>query len=448
MANRCNHTLPGGTFGDDEDHKDPKSFLILRPPLRTYWTGAGQVTGSEDKLGSSTHWVGQILGSELAEHARKPTSEHLAIMTVDEKKSRRKTAKVVNSKMDIQTRFSDEMALQMKPVGKEQELTEKNNGFFQNIDGTEGTVQKSGLSSQGSFVRYCLETSSGWWSLTNPSYVDAAGLELPRHDKLKLKAGCGQDLQSEQDEQERDHVQQEDPQVATSLQFSDENILEQSQENMFFQLNHWNTRMGLQVKELGADHIGWMEKIKNIIQKISLTENTMKSLLSEVISLEGQIEKLESHQDLDSDQGVNMEVSACDEAHKLKEKLVARIENFCKDMALLVTKLGMYQMQGNPDSQSPEEMGTDEREPLLPQASPPSLESSPPHITMWKRALRIFIMFYVLTLTGLSCYILFFDATFIFEKVLPTILGRRRMWELREILVPFLNLEVEDLLPS
>ena len=65
-----------------------------------------------------------------------------------------------------------------------------------------------------------------------------------------------------------------------------------------------------------------------------------------------------------------------------------------------------------------------------------------------KRALRIFIMFYVLTLTGLSCYILFFDATFIFEKVLPTILGRRRMWELREILAPFLNLEVEDLLPS
>ncbi|XP_052496570.1 single-pass membrane and coiled-coil domain-containing protein 2 [Budorcas taxicolor] len=266
---------------------------------------------------------------------------------------------------------------------------------------------------------------------------------------LELKAGHGQDLQSEQDEQERDHIQHEDPQASTSLQFSEENILEQSQESMFFQLNHWNTRMGLQVKELGADHIGWMEKIKNILQKISLTENTVKSLLSEVISLEGQIEKLESHQDLDSDQGVNMEVNACDEAHKLKEKLIARIENFCKDMALLDTKLGMFQKQGNPDSQSPEEMGMDEREPLLLQASSPSLEeSSPPHITMWKRALRIFIMFYVLTLTGLSCYILFFDATFIFEKVLPTILGRRRMWELREILAPFLNLEVEDLLPS
>uniref|UniRef100_A0A8C6G2B8 Single-pass membrane protein with coiled-coil domains 2 n=1 Tax=Moschus moschiferus TaxID=68415 RepID=A0A8C6G2B8_MOSMO len=338
------------------------------------------------------------------------------------------------------TKLSDEMALQMKPAGKEQELTEKNNGFFQNIDGTEGTVQ---LLREFTKMDHNLDRTDD-----EDVFSENHQTDFLQDDKLKLKAGCGQDLQSEQDEQERDHVQQEDPQVATSLQFSDENILEQSQENMFFQLNHWNTRMGLQVKELGADHIGWMEKIKNIIQKISLTENTMKSLLSEVISLEGQIEKLESHQDLDSDQGVNMEEGACDEAHKLKEKLVARIENFCKDMALLVTKLGMYQMQGNPDSQSPEEMGMDEREPLLLQASSPSLESSPPHITMWKRALRIFIMFYVLTLTGLSCYILFFDATFIFEKVLPTILGRRRMWELREILVPFLNLEVEDLLPS
>ncbi|KAI4546160.1 hypothetical protein MG293_002715 [Ovis ammon polii] len=178
-------------------------------------------------------------------------------------------------------------------------------------------------------------------------------LETKKWDKLELKAGHGQDLQSEQDEQERDHIQHEDPQASTSLQFSEENILEH--------------------------------------------------LLSEVISLEGQIEKLESHQDCDSDQGVNMEEKimeikkqigemdnnfvkedACDEAHKLKEKLIARIENFCKDMALLDTKLGMFQMQGNPDSQSPEEMGMDDREPLLLQASSPSLEeSSPPHITMW-----------------------------------------------------------------
>lgn len=57
-------------------------------------------------------------------------------------------------------------------------------------------------------------------------------------------------------------------------------------------------------------------------------------------------------------------------------------------------------------------------------------------------------MFYVLMFTGLACYIVFFDATFVFERVLPRMLGRRIMWELREIIAPFLNLEVEDLLPS
>lgn len=39
-------------------------------------------------------------------------------------------------------KLSDEMPLQMKPVGKEQELTEKNNGFLQNIDAAEGAVRK------------------------------------------------------------------------------------------------------------------------------------------------------------------------------------------------------------------------------------------------------------------------------------------------------------------
>ena len=59
-------------------------------------------------------------------------------------------------------------------------------------------------------------------------------------------------------------------------------------------------------------------------------------------------------------------------------------QNFCKDMALLDTKLGMYQTQRNQDSQSPDEMGLYERDPPLLQASSPSLEgSSPPHITTW-----------------------------------------------------------------
>ncbi|KAF6121847.1 single-pass membrane protein with coiled-coil domains 2 [Phyllostomus discolor] len=145
-----------------------------------------------------------------------------------------------------------------------------------------------------------------------------------------------------------------------------------------------------------------------------------------------------------------VQADACNEAHALKEKLVARIKNFCKDMTVLNTKLGTYQRQeGNTDSPSPEEMCLEAMGPLPLQASPPtSVQNSPPRVTMWKRALRIFVMFYVLTFTGLSCYILLFDATFIFERVLPTMLGRRKMWELREIITPFLNLEVEDLLPS
>ncbi|XP_036889821.1 single-pass membrane and coiled-coil domain-containing protein 2 [Sturnira hondurensis] len=286
---------------------------------------------------------------------------------------------------------------------------------------------------------------------------------------LELEAERDQDLQSEQDEQETHHVRCEDPHVSRSLQFSEENIHELSQEHMFSQLNHWNTQMGLQVKELGADHVGWVKKINNIIQKITLTENTVKSLLNEVMSLEGQIGNLESHQDLDPDQGANIEekimeikkqlgemdnnfvqADACNEAHELKEKLVARIENFCKDMTVLNTKLGTYQMEeGNTDAQSPEEMGLEEMGPLPLWAPPhPSAQTSPPRITMWKRALRIIVVFYVLTFTGLSCYILLFDATFIFERVLPTMLGRRKMWKLREIITPFLNLEVEDLLPS
>ena len=39
-------------------------------------------------------------------------------------------------------KLSDEMPLQMKPVGKEQALTEKNNGFLQNIHVADGTTQK------------------------------------------------------------------------------------------------------------------------------------------------------------------------------------------------------------------------------------------------------------------------------------------------------------------
>uniref|UniRef100_A0A8C0Z293 Single-pass membrane protein with coiled-coil domains 2 n=1 Tax=Canis lupus familiaris TaxID=9615 RepID=A0A8C0Z293_CANLF len=339
-------------------------------------------------------------------------------------------------------KLSDEISLQMKTAGKEQ-LTEKNNGFLQNMDMAEGAMQN--LLREFTKMDHILDRSDDGDSI----FSKKPQTDFLRENTLELEAEHD-DEQNEQNEQETNQVQHEDPHVSTSLQFSEGNIPEVSQENMFFQLNHWNTRMGLQVKELRADHTDWIEKINNIVQKINLTENTVKSLLTEVMSLEGQIEKLGSHQDLDADQGANIEEDVCNEAHELKEKLIARIKNFCKDMTLLNTKLGMYQKQEEKlDSQSPEEMGMEGSEPLLPQVAPaPLVQNTAPGITMWKRALRIFIIFYVLTFTGLSCYILVFDATFIFESLLPAMLGRRRMWELREIIEPFLNLEVEDLLPS
>nr|KAF6497855.1 single-pass membrane protein with coiled-coil domains 2 [Rousettus aegyptiacus] len=283
--------------------------------------------------------------------------------------------------------LSDMMALQIKAVGKKQQLTEENNGFLQNIDPDEGAMEN--LLREFNKMDHFSDRSDDDEGI----FLENPQTDYIQENMLELEAEHNQDLRSEQDEEET--VQHEDPQVSTSLQFSEENIPE--------------------------------------------------FVLNEVVSLEGQIEKLESHQDFDPAQGTNIEADACNEAHELKEKLVVRKENFCKDMSVLDSKLGMYQMQaGNTDSQSAGEV-----EPLLLQASPPPLvQNSPPRITMWKRVLRIFIMFYVLTITGLSCYILFFDATFIFERVLPAMLGHRGMWELREIIAPFLNLEVEDLLPS
>ncbi|XP_012903282.1 single-pass membrane and coiled-coil domain-containing protein 2 isoform X1 [Mustela putorius furo] len=366
-------------------------------------------------------------------------------------------------------KLSDRTSLQMMTVGKEQQLTEKNSGFLQNMDAAQGAKQNllRGFTKMDHILDRSDDKDNTFSEKPQTAFLHET--ETTKWNMAELEAEHHRDQQNEWEEQETSQVQHEDPDMSTSLQFSKENIPELTRENTFFQLNYWNSQMGLQVKELGADHIGWMEKINNIIRKINLTEDTMKRLLNEVISLEGQIEKLESHQDLGADQGANIEEKimeikkqieemdnnyvqedACNEAHELKEKLIARMKNFYKDMTLISTKLGVYQMQeGKTDSQSPEEMVMEESERLLPQAPPPpSVQNSPARVTVWKRALRIFIMFYVLIFTGLSCYILFFDATFIFESLLPTMLGRRRMWELREIIAPFLNLEVEDLLPS
>uniref|UniRef100_A0A8C6EYL7 Single-pass membrane protein with coiled-coil domains 2 n=1 Tax=Marmota marmota marmota TaxID=9994 RepID=A0A8C6EYL7_MARMA len=309
--------------------------------------------------------------------------------------------------------LNDGTSLQTKTAGKEQPLTEKNNGFLQNLGVTEGAMN---------LLREMTKMDQ---SLDGSDNKDKVCSETPQtdflhKDMLEPKAEQGQDLQKEQDEQKPDLVH-EVPQVSTSMLFP-ENKIPESPQRIFLRLNYWNAKMGLQVKDVGADHIDWMEKINNIIQKINTTEKIW----------------------------ISFQVDACNEAHELKEKLIERIENFYKEMTLLNTKLGRYQIQEREtDSYNSEEMNVEETDPLLPEASPPPLEqNSPPHIAAWKRALRIFIMFYVLTFTGISCYVLFVDGTFIFERVLPSILGRRTMWELREMIGPFLNLEVEDLLPS
>ncbi|XP_064233447.1 single-pass membrane and coiled-coil domain-containing protein 2 [Aotus nancymaae] len=123
-------------------------------------------------------------------------------------------------------------------------------------------------------------------------------------------------------------------------------------------------------------------------------KNILEFLLNDMLTLRDQIEKLED-KDLDLDQQ-------------------ASIEKFCKNVKLLNAKLRMCQMEAeDTDSHSSEETDVEEMEALLPQAPASFLvQNSLPRMTVWKRALRIFIMFYVLIIAGLLCYILFFDATF------------------------------------
>ncbi|KAI5158870.1 Single-Pass Membrane And Coiled-Coil Domain-Containing Protein 2 [Manis pentadactyla] len=259
------------------------------------------------------------------------------------------------------TKLSDTMSLQMKMAGKEEQLTEKNSGFLQNINMAEGAVQN--------LLREFTERDH---VLDGPDEEDGIFSENPQSDflhevettqwgMLQLEAENDQDLLSEQAEQGVDQAQ--------------------------FPHIHYN---------FGFIPFCLKEKIMEIKKQLG----------------------------------------------KIDDKFV---QNFCKDISLMNTKLGMYQTQeGKTDPLSPEEM-----EPLLPQVlRPPLGQNSPPRITTWKRALRIFILFYGLTFAGLSCYILFLDPTFVFERTLPTILRRHKMWELREIIAPVLNLKVEDLLPS
>uniref|UniRef100_A0A8I3WJA5 Single-pass membrane protein with coiled-coil domains 2 n=1 Tax=Callithrix jacchus TaxID=9483 RepID=A0A8I3WJA5_CALJA len=336
------------------------------------------------------------------------------------------------------TNLNEEVSLQMKMDCQEQLLTEKNSGFFQKLNETKGAMQD--------LLKEIIEMDH---ILDRSDHEDDVTSENPQtdflhKDMLELEAEHDQDL-SEQDEQGTDI---EDSQSSTSLQFSKKNILELCLKDMLLKLNYWNTKIGLQVKELGADYINGMEKIESIV-KIHEIENTVKSLLNDMLTLMGQIEKLED-KELDLDQQANTEVNACNETYKSKKKVMERMEEFCKNVKLLNAKLRMYQMEAeDTEFRSSEETDMEEMEALLPQAPASfSVQNSLPPITVWKHALRIFIMFHALIVTGVLCYILFFDAMFLSERALLRMLGRCTVWHLREVIEPFLNLEVEDLLPS
>ncbi|XP_037059879.1 single-pass membrane and coiled-coil domain-containing protein 2 isoform X2 [Peromyscus leucopus] len=330
--------------------------------------------------------------------------------------------------------LSNEVSLQMRTAAKEQQT--ENSDFLQNVSVTGGVKEIVKMEHTSDRP----EEKDTFSKNLQADFLHEMDIKI--WDRLEQESKHIQDPPSNPDEQEVTLVC-EDPQVSP---FSEKSTPAPTPESSILKLSSWNAKMGLQMKELGADHVDWLEKINSIIQKINNTESTVKSLLTEVISLENQSEHLE-----DPDQETNVEVDACNEARELKEKLIERIESFYKEMNVLNTKLEMYHTQGREtDSHSSEDSDAEQTEPLLPEALPtPSGSHTPPYLLpVWKHALKLFLMVYVITITGLSCYTLFVDATFLFERVLPSVLGRRTMWELREMMAPFLNLEAEDLLPS
>uniref|UniRef100_A0A2K5JQA3 Single-pass membrane protein with coiled-coil domains 2 n=1 Tax=Colobus angolensis palliatus TaxID=336983 RepID=A0A2K5JQA3_COLAP len=250
------------------------------------------------------------------------------------------------------TNLNKEMSLQMKMDCQEQELTEKNNGFFQKLNVTKGVMQD--LLKEIIKVDHILDQSD---------HEDGISSENPQTDflhkgMLELEAKHDQDL-SKQDEQETDV--DEYPQASTSLQFSKKNILE--------------------------------------------------FLLKDMLTLKGQIEKLEDR-GLDLDQGTNTEVNVC--PHK---NLYTNVHG---SIILNSQKVETIQMS--------------------------NLVNTDVFSLCRKCALRNFIMFYALPVTGVLCYILFFGATFLFERVLLRMFGSRTTWDLWEMIEPFLNSEVEALL--
>ncbi|XP_074123739.1 single-pass membrane and coiled-coil domain-containing protein 2 isoform X2 [Sminthopsis crassicaudata] len=382
--------------------------------------------------------------------------------------------------------LNEMMMLQMKIVGDElQQWTEKNNNFIKKIYSAEYTMQ--GLLREMTKIDYLIEKSDNedgslsgneHQKLGAKKWREMETKEYPALDSILKESAEMMGMNTEKDgyqsnEQKRQksnnaRPQDPDPLLPASSLFLTKNTFshnqDQIEETMFYKLNYWNSRMFLQVKELGIDHKDWIEKNDIIVQKINATEEAVKNLLNEVIEMENQMEQLESNQYLETEEELNkqekimmikrqleemnskfIQVDACNEAQELKKKLIVRIENFYKDMIMMNREVEKYQLRQ--EEIEAEMIKMKDTKPLFSQTPYLGTNISYCFIKL-KHTLWTFVFIYVFIIFGFSCYVFFIDPTFIFETMLPRILGRRRMWELKELIAPFLNLEVDDLLPS
>ncbi|XP_036616684.1 single-pass membrane and coiled-coil domain-containing protein 2 [Trichosurus vulpecula] len=184
------------------------------------------------------------------------------------------------------------------------------------------------------------------------------------------------------------------------------------EENIFLKLNCWKVRIFLEIKHLETTHKKGMEKMDKIVKKISTMEETLKSCQF-------------------------VDVDSLSPLSHLKIALAP------KWMSEPIGDLTLWFQRGLKGKT----LEVDNTKPLSPETSHLETNTSSSS-TKWKHILWIFMFLCVFTIFGLLCYTLFIDSTFIFETMLPRILGHRRMWKLRELIVPFFYLEVDDLLPT
>ncbi|ELW72523.1 hypothetical protein TREES_T100009626 [Tupaia chinensis] len=140
------------------------------------------------------------------------------------KKFAQKTLEKTSAEMAFPPTYQNGMeSLQMKTVGKEQEMTEKNNDFLQTPRATEGA--RRNLLRKITKTDHILNRSTDDVFSENPQTDLLHEMDNKRWNKLELEAEHDQDRQREQDKQETDTVH-EDAQESTSLRFSEESVAE------------------------------------------------------------------------------------------------------------------------------------------------------------------------------------------------------------------------------